>query len=877
MKKKLISLLCAAALMAGLFAGCAGKFAVDGVIPSQVQPETELVPVLDEQYTDILNDYHIVGQFHSGVAFAARLLYPSEHEIDSETYTPAVECGYVTLDGAYTSLYTVPNEYALLSPEGLFPKGRVVTGDLFNMTYEAFAIMSEDSAMAEECRTMPLCDEQELIDEVFAVGENGWVPYYDGGKWGYSDLQGGVKIAPAYDFVLPFSAGVALVCTYDGVYHWKTIDETGAVQMEFEPQTCFAVREPGTESCIFIDPFGCFGPLYRLDGTRVGQKEDITEYVEKDEFVLADSLNTPCVYDREGNVLYESDDLVLTGLQNGCTAYSDGEYFGIRGSDGAARCEAKFIEIYALEPEGVYAREQSSQSVGLYDYDGNLIRQAVPCVRIADRTGGGYTVYDGAGNTLAEYPAQVDAACMTGERFFTREGFAYLRLSDEEFVTLHIAWEERPAAQQEQPSQSTASGDEQISGASQTKTGLAVSASQPLRMLDLGGMPIAEWIFDFSLWDYDSRSLSERFVLSTYAMCTESLECYRTMENEIVVCDETFRTIFTVPHEAIEFTEGALCDATKQPTLFYLGQDVWALLLNGTRYVKGDINEEYYAVYVIDRQGNVLAQSMASSKDENFHGIEVAIVSDGYFYFEPENRFYALSGKNVDVPAAADDAYANCPVFSEGMANTCAGYINAQGNVVLSAGQLRQNTAEYLNVPADAVSLTFGPFENGKAVVQADVFNAETLQSNQINLCIDTTGSIQGETDEFLWGIGDAREELREELQEQHELKKGHGFTVTLRTDQPSTLTTPTGAEILEPKNMEFDGSVVQGGDYFAFVKDKNTGYILVDANGKLYPECTWQNVYITGSGAAMGVIRVESAGEERSVYEYTRLSITVQ
>ena len=70
----------------------------------------------------------------------------------------------MTLDGTYTPLYTVPNEYALLSPEDLFPKGRVVTGDLFSMTYEAFAIMSEDSAMAEECRTMPLCDEQELID-----------------------------------------------------------------------------------------------------------------------------------------------------------------------------------------------------------------------------------------------------------------------------------------------------------------------------------------------------------------------------------------------------------------------------------------------------------------------------------------------------------------------------------------------------------------------------------------------------------------------------------------------------------------------------------------------------------------------------------------
>ena len=76
---------------------------------------------------------------------------------------------------------------------------------------------------------------------------------------------------------------------------------------------------------------------------------------------------------------------------------------------------------------------------------------------------------------------------------------------------------------------------------------------------------------------------------------------------------------------------------------------------------------------------------------------------------------------------------------------------------------------------------------------------------------------------------------------------------------------------------MEFDGSVVQGGDLFAFVKDKNTGYVLVDANGKLYPECTWQNVYITGSGTAMGVARVESAGEERPVYEYTRLSITVR
>ena len=75
MKKELIALLCAAELMAGMFAGCAGNPAVDGAMSSQAQPETELVPVLDEQYADILNDYHIVGQFHDGVAFAARLLY----------------------------------------------------------------------------------------------------------------------------------------------------------------------------------------------------------------------------------------------------------------------------------------------------------------------------------------------------------------------------------------------------------------------------------------------------------------------------------------------------------------------------------------------------------------------------------------------------------------------------------------------------------------------------------------------------------------------------------------------------------------------------------------------------------------------------------
>ncbi len=80
MKQKVIALLGLCALAASLLAGCTKAAPANSASGSQAAVQTQRVPVLDTQYADILNDYHLVGSFHDGVAFAARYLPMTEED-----------------------------------------------------------------------------------------------------------------------------------------------------------------------------------------------------------------------------------------------------------------------------------------------------------------------------------------------------------------------------------------------------------------------------------------------------------------------------------------------------------------------------------------------------------------------------------------------------------------------------------------------------------------------------------------------------------------------------------------------------------------------------------------------------------------------------
>lgn len=855
--KKIKALLLSCAMTLLLFAGCA-QTPAESTAAAEV--ETERVPVVDTAIENVLNDFDIVGGFHDGVAFAANYKVPKtdeEFEAAGGMGSYEVECGYVTLNGDFTLLYTVPFEYELVGPEGDFFDTVRFVPSLFIESFEGTAIAAgttEEYLQMSGGICVPYATEQKIIDETFAVGDNGWVPYYENGMWGYCDLEGNVTLAPAYDFVEPFQDGQALVCMYDGTsYTWSLIDETGAQKASFEPCEAFAVRQPGSEYILFYNRLSSC-KLCRQDGTQLDETDTQQEYIDSGTGVLTKGFSKR-VYDADGNFLYEDDRIVFdTGVQDGCTAYSDGTYFGILGSDGAVRCEARFVELLHLAPEGFYAREQGKTAIGLYDYDGNLIEEAPACAWVAESAAGGYEVYDGAGNMLAEYPT-TDNVEQYGNTFFTEEGFAYLRLGDEKFVTLHIVFEERPV--EAQPAAESSSAPETAQGGALTVTEGAVI---PMQRVNSG--------WDFTVMNYDSLPLKDRVLFST----KEGLDWYYTPEHTLIVCDEALTTVFTVPQEAVEYTTsqgGGGNTIYPTPSLYYLGEGFWKI--NLSKWV--DSAKEHATVeYVFDRNGKVVWSRM--QQGDPFPSARN--VSEGYF--SAGDQIFSVTGEPLEIKAVGEPVFSEYPgAFSGGLATTAYGYADTQGNIVISYDMLQQALNAYPGA-AGQTPVYIDMFEGDTAVLEASDAAGE-------GHCyfIDRTGSI-------VRAFSEEESETRREFQDdpfatseyvqqllapfEHDSSRG-AFRVVTRKEN-STIITPSGAEVFAPEGFEIAGDTVQWNDAYAFVKlvgEERSSYMLLDAQGNFYPEYMWDGVLPAQDGSA----NVWKNTEDNRVVTMTHIQIAAQ
>ncbi len=62
------------------------------------------------------------------------------------------------------------------------------------------------------------------------LGDN-WIAYKDGGKWGFVDKEGNVKIEPAYEKAKSFSNGLAAVCQNQ---KWGFIDTTNTLVIDYQ-------------------------------------------------------------------------------------------------------------------------------------------------------------------------------------------------------------------------------------------------------------------------------------------------------------------------------------------------------------------------------------------------------------------------------------------------------------------------------------------------------------------------------------------------------------------------------------------------------------------------------------------------------------------
>lgn len=131
-----------------------------------------------EDITDITEGFEAVGLFQNGYAVAVK---------DGEV-------GYMNLEGEYQPLYSISMDELVFSPmiTPLIP----------------FYSGGQDDKIAIA----------KFLHSKLACSEDGIVPYYANGKWGYSDVKGNVIVEPVYDYVEPFGKnyGVAYRLKADG-------------------------------------------------------------------------------------------------------------------------------------------------------------------------------------------------------------------------------------------------------------------------------------------------------------------------------------------------------------------------------------------------------------------------------------------------------------------------------------------------------------------------------------------------------------------------------------------------------------------------------------------------------------------------------------
>lgn len=120
--------------------------------------------------SNLFSDYDYYGAFTNGWAFVVK----------------GTEAGYLSEAGEYKPLYSIPAE-------------KLTTIDVFyEMDWE------------QQSRR----DLTYYLTTYYACNENGIVPYYKDGKWGYSDLDGNIIVEPIYTRLTPLGA-IGMGCRKD--------------------------------------------------------------------------------------------------------------------------------------------------------------------------------------------------------------------------------------------------------------------------------------------------------------------------------------------------------------------------------------------------------------------------------------------------------------------------------------------------------------------------------------------------------------------------------------------------------------------------------------------------------------------------------------
>lgn len=230
------------------------------------------------------------------------------------------------------------------------------------------------------------------ITEHFACSENGVVPYYENGLWGYCDLEGNVLVQPVYNQVSPFGK-VAMGRRYEETEPAAAVsNSTGLNQSNTAGNTRRAVYDIiGADGTVLATtPNGWVDPAlgYYMVDNEVFGKDSATLYNADGSVVLADvpfgvgnspSPSCSCwqdgvildgvAYDRTGAVIGDGSGKELAGIGfGGLLIFNDEAGYGVLYPDGTEAVPASLSGITGMAEDGsAYARQKETNVIRRYD------------------------------------------------------------------------------------------------------------------------------------------------------------------------------------------------------------------------------------------------------------------------------------------------------------------------------------------------------------------------------------------------------------------------------------------------------------------------------------------------------------------------------
>lgn len=288
--------------------------------------------------SNLLSEFDYYGAFTNGWAFVAKGSNGGNMSV-----------GYMSEEGEYKPLYTIPKDAMFES----------------SVSYE----------METECYNLNR-DLIYYLTNHFACNENGVVPYYQDGKWGYSDLDGNIIVEPNYIRLTPLET-LGMGCRKDdGSMPEREYDIFDANGNVIASGNCWADTELGYY--IVEKDSMELGDLCNADGSVV-LKDVLCGYGNFFRPMIdtypGGIVTSGIAYDRTGKKLEIDPSYAICYInEDGFVFYNGGEAgVGVLDQEGNVVIEPSIIAVSVKDDDGNYIITQKSGIMRKYDAQFNEV------------------------------------------------------------------------------------------------------------------------------------------------------------------------------------------------------------------------------------------------------------------------------------------------------------------------------------------------------------------------------------------------------------------------------------------------------------------------------------------------------------------------